>query len=195
VPNLLDDSRPRRAAIGAGVVAAVLIAGMAWHVVALRAATLDAIERRFANVAASASRMIEVWLARRNADVAELAGALRERPNDSIGPAARDAVERREHYKGRLMVDAVGRVVVATNDLRPEAAERRRRARQQRTIWSSVVRSGGGSARSPSPSRKTLPMKPAPRAPRGSSCSAPVWTARSSRASAAPPGSPPQRCR
>ena len=125
MPNLLDDSKPRRAAIGASVVAAVLVAGMAWHVVALRATTLSATERRFANVAASASRMIEVWVARRNADVAELADALRERPKDSRSALLLQmlSVQRREHYKAVWIVDAAGRVVVATNDLRLSAAE------------------------------------------------------------------------
>ena len=125
MPDLLDDSRPRRAAVGAAIVAGLLVAGMAWHVVDLRTATLDATERRFTNSVASASRMIEVWVAQRNADVAELTEALQQRQKDSRSalPLEMESVQRREHYKAVWLVDSVGRILSATNDLRLSAAE------------------------------------------------------------------------
>ena len=69
--------------------------------------------------------MVDVWVARRNADVAELADALQEKSNDS--PASlrleMESIQRREHYKSIWVVDARGRTLVATNDFRLSPSE------------------------------------------------------------------------
>jgi PAS domain S-box-containing protein len=98
---------------------------MGWHVVHLRSSAFATTERRFANVAASSSRMVEVWLAQRNGDFAEIADARQQQSSDTSASlvAEMEAVRRREHYKAIWMVDSAGRVAAATTDLRLSASE------------------------------------------------------------------------
>jgi PAS domain S-box-containing protein len=113
VPSITDDPYPRRALIGAGAMAIVLVAAMAWHDIDLRASTLAATQRRFDNVAASAARMVDSWVAERNSDVSALAEVLATERSDADARLRMqmEAIQRRAHYDGVWIVDSAGHIL------------------------------------------------------------------------------------
>lgn len=117
-----EESRRRRAvAVTAAALAALaLVAAVAWHVADLRSRTRQGVERALSTGAARAARMLDVWVAEREADASGLADIAGIHGSDSlaIAPAIAgrilhtqmDALVRRGLYHAVWMIGESGRM-------------------------------------------------------------------------------------